>query len=254
MASASAAVDPEGIGDWSSTLSRKGRTSGPDDGEGSCNEAGAVESGIRPLSTKNGGTVDSGHPSDSDRPPVFIYPDPMFIEGDYEGDGAVCVRQLFTATDIELATEAIEANLSDLSLLAKRASVESDGAFVEDFCSWQRIPELEQFIRQSPAAELAATLTGSSTIRLYHDHVLVKEPGTKQRTPWHQDQPYYNVDGFQNTSMWLPVDPVPRSSTLEFIAGTHRGSLVHATNLSGRPCLLVPGRNLGRDAGLCLRP
>jgi ectoine hydroxylase-related dioxygenase (phytanoyl-CoA dioxygenase family) len=60
-------------------------------------------------------------------------------------------------------------------------------------------------------------------VRLYHDHVLVKEPGTRQRTPWHQDQPYYNVDGRQNASMWLPVDPVPRRSTLEFVAGSHRG-------------------------------
>ena len=53
--------------------------------------------------------------------------------------------------------------------------------------------------------------------------MLVKEPGTKQRTPWHQDQPYYNVDGHQNASMWFPVDPVPRSATLEFIAGSHLG-------------------------------
>jgi hypothetical protein len=43
------------------------------------------------------------------------------------------------------------------------------------------------------------------------------------RTPWHQDQPYYNVDGQQNCSMWLPVDPVGRESTLEFVAGSHRG-------------------------------
>ena len=64
---------------------------------------------------------------------------------------------------------------------------------------------------------------GSQTVRLYHDHVLVKEPGTRQRTPWHQDQPYYNVDGRQNASMWFPVDPVPRASTLEFVAGSHRG-------------------------------
>ena len=82
---------------------------------------------------------------------------------------------------------------------------------------------MERFIRESPGAEIAAELTGSDTIRLYHDHVLVKEPGTKQRTPWHQDQPYYNVDGVQNASMWFPVDPVDRSATLEFVAGTHRG-------------------------------
>ena len=72
-------------------------------------------------------------------------------------------------------------------------------------------------------AAIAAELMGSRTVRLYHDHVLVKEPGTRQRTPWHQDQPYYNVDGRQNASMWLPVDPVPRASTLELVAGSHRG-------------------------------
>lgn len=147
----------------------------------------------------------------------------MIIEGDYQRDGAVCVRQAFDAAHVELATRAIEANLSDLSLLSKRASDQDDGAFIEDFRSWDRIPEMERFIRESPGAAIAGELTGSSTIRLYHDHVLVKEPGTKQRTPWHQDQPYYNVDGSQNASMWLPVDPVPRSASLEFIAGSHLG-------------------------------
>ncbi len=52
--------------------------------------------------------------------------------------------------------------------------------------------------------------------------MLVKEPGTRQPTPWHQDQPYYNVDGWDNVSMWMPVDPVAPESTLEFLAGSHR--------------------------------
>ncbi|MGI9051664.1 MAG: phytanoyl-CoA dioxygenase family protein [Ilumatobacteraceae bacterium] len=30
-------------------------------------------------------------------------------------------------------------------------------------------------------------------------------------------------DGRQGVSMWLPVDPVPRQSTLELVAGSHRG-------------------------------
>jgi phytanoyl-CoA dioxygenase PhyH len=64
---------------------------------------------------------------------------------------------------------------------------------------------------------------GSRQVRLFHDHLLVKEPGTRQATPWHQDQPYYNVEGVQNCSMWLPVDPVDRASTVEFVAGSHRG-------------------------------
>lgn len=148
----------------------------------------------------------------------------LTVEGDFWRDGVCCTRGAFNAEQIELLTRAIEANLADLSPLAKRASSTDDGAFVEDFCSWQRIPELEEFIRHSPVAEIAAQLLGDTqAVRFYHDHVLVKEPGTRQRTPWHQDQPYYNVDGRQNISVWIPVDPVPRESVLEFIGGSHLG-------------------------------
>lgn len=145
------------------------------------------------------------------------------IEGDYEADGAVCVRQAFDASDVSLAAIAIEENLADLSPRAVRASAPDDGAFIEDFCNWSRIPAMERFIRESPAAAVAAHILGSETVRLYHDHMLVKEPGTQQQTPWHQDQPYYNVAGVQNVSMWFPVDPIPRATTVEFIAGSHRG-------------------------------
>jgi ectoine hydroxylase-related dioxygenase (phytanoyl-CoA dioxygenase family) len=145
------------------------------------------------------------------------------VEGDFACDGAVCVRGAFSAGEVDLARRAIDANLADLSPFAKRASPGDDGAFVEDFCSWTRLPAMERFIRTSAAAAIAAEMMGSATVRLYHDHVLVKEPGTRQRTPWHQDLPYYNVAGSQNVSMWFPVDPVPRASSLELIAGSHLG-------------------------------
>lgn len=147
----------------------------------------------------------------------------MIVEGEYWRDGAVYVRHAFAPDLIDLARRAIDHNLVSLSPGAKRASGADDGAFIEDFCNWQRIPELEAFIRSSGAAEIALELMGATTVRLYHDHVLVKEPGTRQRTPWHQDLPHYNVDGRLNVSTWCPVDPVPRASTLEFVAGSHLG-------------------------------
>lgn len=145
------------------------------------------------------------------------------IDGDWERDGAICVRGALSPNDVALAARAIDANLADLSPLAKRASDSADGAFIEDFRSWSRIAVMEQFITTSPVAAIAADVMGAATVRLFHDHVLVKEPGTSQRTPWHQDIPYYNVDGTMNLSMWIPVDPVPRAVTLEFVAGSHRG-------------------------------
>jgi ectoine hydroxylase-related dioxygenase (phytanoyl-CoA dioxygenase family) len=69
------------------------------------------------------------------------------------------------------------------------------GAFTEVFCRWREIPGIEQLARHSRVPAVAAALMATPLVRLYHDHVLVKEHRTRQRTPWHQDQPCYNVDG-----------------------------------------------------------
>ncbi len=143
---------------------------------------------------------------------------------DFQADGAVVVRGLFSASEIALARAGIEANLADPSPRAAVASRAGDeGRFFEDFCNWTRIEAYAQLIATSPAAEMAQRLTGAKTVRFYHDHLLVKEAGTRQRTPWHQDQPYYNIEGLQTCSLWAPVDPVPVESSLRFVAGSHRG-------------------------------
>ncbi len=142
---------------------------------------------------------------------------------DYARDGAVVVRKLFSPTEMQGLERGIDQNIAKPSPLAIVASQPSDpGFFIEDFCNWQRIAEYRDFIFETGAAHVAGQLMQSKTTRLYHDHLLVKEPKTIQKTPWHQDQPYYNIDGFQNCSMWLPVDAVAEESTLRFVAGSHR--------------------------------
>ena len=142
----------------------------------------------------------------------------------FQRDGAVCIRQLFTPAEMAVLRSGIDANLARLSPRAKVASSRDDpGFFVEDFCNWQDNPDYRRFICESALAETAGRLMQSTTARLYHDHMLTKEPGTRQPTPWHQDQPYYNVEGSQNASFWIPVDPVSRESSLELVAGSHRG-------------------------------
>lgn len=136
--------------------------------------------------------------------------------------GATIIRGLFTPDEVATVERGIERNLAELSPKSSLTTKPGDpGKFVEDFCNWQRIDEFRSIAFDSRAADVAATLMGSQQVRLFHDHTLVKEPGTQQQTPWHQDQPYYNVEGFDNCSMWMPVDPVAAESTLEFLAGSH---------------------------------
>lgn len=142
----------------------------------------------------------------------------------FQDNGAVCIRQLLNAEEIELLRKGIELNLASLSSRAKVASKADDpGFFVEDFCTWQQNPFYQKIIFETGLGAAAAQLMQSQTVRLYHDHLLVKEPGTRQITPWHQDQPYYNVEGRMNCSFWIPADPVSKNATLEFIAGSHLG-------------------------------
>jgi ectoine hydroxylase-related dioxygenase (phytanoyl-CoA dioxygenase family) len=137
--------------------------------------------------------------------------------------GVVCIRGLFSPAEIGTLKEAIDYNIAHPGPLAGTASSDTDtGRFFEDFCNWQRIPGYRQVIFDSKLPEVAARLMKSATVRLYHDHLLVKEPRTKQVTPWHQDLPFYNISGTQNVSFWIPVDPVPIESTLRFVQGTAR--------------------------------
>ena len=143
----------------------------------------------------------------------------------YARYGAVVLRGALNTSELAQLAQGIAHNLAHLSPLALVASEPDDpGHFVEDFCTWQNNPAYADILQRSALPHIAAQLMQSETARLYHDHLLVKEPGTRQATPWHQDQPYYNVSGRQNVSFWIPVDPVPLASTLRFVAGSHAGT------------------------------
>ncbi len=139
----------------------------------------------------------------------------------YQRDGAVYLPGLFTDW-VETLRNGVERDMTDPGPYAAENLHEGEaGRFFDDYCNWQRIPEFRQMIEGSSAAETAATLMGSERVQLFHDHVLVKEPGTGKPTPWHQDAPYYFAEGSQTLSFWIPLDPVTDAS-LRLIAGSHR--------------------------------
>lgn len=141
---------------------------------------------------------------------------------EFQRDGVVVLRGLFSDW-VEPLRAGIEKNMASPSAKARRYHPEgSPTEFFQDFCVWDRIPEYREFIFDSPTAPVAARLMRSKTARLFHEHVLVKEPGTTVATPWHHDQPYYCVDGVQNCSFWLALDDVPRETVVQYIAGSHR--------------------------------
>lgn len=139
----------------------------------------------------------------------------------YQADGVVLIKGLF-ADHVDQLRDGVAANMTDPGPYASENKKAGEtGRFFDDYCNWTRIPQFREVIETSPAAEVAADLMQSKRVQMFHDHVLVKEPGTSMATPWHQDGPYYFVEGQQTISFWSPLDPV-RQATLRCVAGSHR--------------------------------
>ncbi len=141
---------------------------------------------------------------------------------EFSRNGAVLLKKVFASKWLSLLAEGIEKNRKDPGPYAcQYTPKDEEGDFYDDYCNWQRFDEYKDFLFNSPVAEIAGRLTQSTEMRLFHEHILVKEPRTSKPTPWHHDQPYYCVDGEQVCSIWLPLDPVPKLSGLEFVSGSH---------------------------------
>ena len=167
-------------------------------------------------------------------------------------DGVACVRGVLDPAELAVAARAIAIVRASPGPLAQVASAADDpGSFFEDFCRWREIPEIELLARYSRVPQVAAALMSTLQARLYHDHVLVKEGGTRQRTPWHQDQPYYNVDG-RGVSAWMPRRPrlpLPRPAAGAVAALPVRRCPARAPDLAHLPALRRPRGGIARRVG-----
>jgi ectoine hydroxylase-related dioxygenase (phytanoyl-CoA dioxygenase family) len=140
----------------------------------------------------------------------------------FQTQGAVLLKGVF-ADYVEGARTAIEENIAAPSWRERTYRPDDGGqAFFQDYVVWDKFDGYRALVRDSAMGEIAAKLMQSQTARVFHDHVLVKEPGNSVVTPWHQDQPYYLCEGQQSVSFWVPLDDIPRERTIEYVAGSHR--------------------------------
>ncbi len=175
------------------------------------------------------------------------HPEPLRAISDgevaaYERDGAVLLKGLFDLEWIELLAEAVEADKAAPGPMVRYNTPPGEnGEFFVDFQLWRRWEQARRFVFDGPGGAIAARMMGAQSVNYYHDHLLVKEPGTAQKTPWHHDQSYYPVNGWMIGSIWLPLDPVPRDVCVEYIAGSHRWDRWFAPQFfkSGNPDLQV---------------
>ena len=150
----------------------------------------------------------------------------------YEKLGVIIIKDIFKKW-IEPLKVGFQKVLENPSEHGRENVTDSKGRFFEDYCNWQRIEEFKDCIFNSSAAQIIAEATSSKSSQIFHDHIFIKEPGTIKETPWHQDMPYYCVDGNNTGSFWIPLDNVDKENNLQLILGSHKWSkLVRPTKWS----------------------
>jgi len=141
----------------------------------------------------------------------------------YHRDGVVLLPSMFDSDWIDLLLQGLIANCD---LPTNRSRVwDRDAAgrtMFYDSQAWQGVDEYQQFIFDSPAAQIAAHLMDSARINFYFDAVFVRSPGSQFATPWHQDEPYWSVEGYNTCTIWMPLVPVRRENALAYVPGSHR--------------------------------
>tara|TARA_Y100001970_G_scaffold276351_1_gene378928 strand:+ start:1327 stop:2121 length:795 start_codon:yes stop_codon:yes gene_type:complete len=139
----------------------------------------------------------------------------------YQNQGAIVIKNVFKSW-IDLLRIGFEKVLKEPGPHARENVKNEEGRFFEDYCNWQRITEFKKFAHESPAAKIVAEATNSKSIQLFHEHIFVKDPGTYKETPWHQDMPYYCVDGNDTGSFWIPLDTITKENSLQILLGSHK--------------------------------
>ena len=70
---------------------------------------------------------------------------------------------------------------------------------------------------------IAAQLLRSDKINLLYDHMFTIEPGSRDRTPWHHDLPYWPLRGQQAATVWLALDKISKENgAIQLVRVSHR--------------------------------
>ena len=141
----------------------------------------------------------------------------------YHRDGVLLLPGMFDKDWIELLNKGLDANIETPTRRSRIWYKDTSGrSMFYDHTAWKGIEEYRKFIFNSPAAQICGQLMRSTTINFFFDSVFVRSTGTQFETPWHQDEPYWSVEGYDACSIWMPLGPVKRKNALSFVPGSHR--------------------------------
>ncbi len=124
----------------------------------------------------------------------------------YQRDGFAFVPSIISPEEVAEFYPAAIDTAAKLKLSA------AEGVPVFDQCvnAWQHSETMKKLTLHKSVAAIAQKLAGAP-LRLWHDHILIKQPKNSAPTEFHQDQPYWPHAGALGNpiSCWIALCDVP---------------------------------------------
>ena len=153
--------------------------------------------------------------------------------------GVACLRGLVDAAGVDRLRELVELAIRNPD---PARNPKPGRTYIVETGLWKRFRGFRDFAFDSGIAEAAALVMGSREARMYNDTMFVKEPSAPEPTPWHQDLPYFRLDGPRNCSAWIALDPANAASgAMTYVPGSHRWGKLY------QPTSFVTGENQSSD-------
>jgi len=139
----------------------------------------------------------------------------------FNKDGAIFLKNKFDIKWIEKLKKGIEYDIKNPSPRFKSHTIKSNvPAYLEDYWTWDLVPEFKDFVFNSPYAEIASELMSARKINLVMDNWFLRESGSKSSTPFHHDISYFDMEGTMCV-LWLPLQATGKDEGVAWVKGSH---------------------------------
>lgn len=147
----------------------------------------------------------------------------------FRTEGVVCLPGALPDATLALALEAWEWSMANPGPGAAELPSKGSGTFYQDLANPASFAAYGALLRDPAIGAIPAALWGKPDVWYMYEQVFRKSGGVTRRTPWHQDTPYLPVRGQDLAVMWISFDRVPVEQALEFVRGSHQGTLYNGS-------------------------
>ena len=156
----------------------------------------------------------------------------------YSANGYIQIDDILTQAELDELTsftdEMNEKVNADLPPMEERTPYEQ--VFLQVVNVWRRDERFRKFSHHPVLADVARRLLKADQVRIWHDHLMTKLPGSDGKpTVWHQDFPYWPMNEPGAMSIWIPMQDVDLANgCMSFVPRSHEWDVHEIVDLSSK--------------------